>query len=257
MIEFLNDIDAQAFGAINMCHGAYADNFMWLVSNRLAWGLMGLTFVLLLARKGWRCALLTLAAVALAVLVADQVSSSLIKHAVERLRPSHDPSLADTVHIVRQYRGGLYGFVSSHAANSVAVGLLLGLIIPADYHAEGISFFTDGSSSQQLGYMNRPEGYNIPPHTHNVILREVSLTQEVLIIRSGRVRVDFYTREQRYLGSSIASAGDIVFLGDGGHGFKMLEDSEIVEVKQGPYCGERDKIRFTPIDDAQVKMIEK
>ena len=49
-------------------------------------------------------------------------------------------------------------------------GLLLGLIIPADYHAEGISFFTDGSSSQQLGYMNRPEGYNIPPHTHNVIL---------------------------------------------------------------------------------------
>jgi hypothetical protein len=136
-------------------------------------------------------------------------------------------------------------------------GLLLGLIIPADYHAEGISFFTDGSSSQQLGYMNRPEGYNIPPHTHNVILREVSLTQEVLIIRSGRVRVDFYTREQRYLGSSIASAGDIVFLGDGGHGFKMLEDSEIVEVKQGPYCGERDKIRFTPIEDAQVKMIEK
>lgn len=129
MIEFLNDIDAQAFGAINMCHGAYADNFMWLVSNRLAWGLMGLTFVLLLARKGWRCALLTLAAVALAVLVADQVSSSLIKHAVERLRPSHDPSLADTVHIVRQYRGGLYGFVSSHAANSVAVGLLLGLML--------------------------------------------------------------------------------------------------------------------------------
>ena len=96
-------------------------------------------------------------------------------------------------------------------------GLLLGLIIPADYHAEGISFFTDGSSSQQLGYMNRPEGYNIPPHTHNVILREVSLTQEVLIIRSGRVRVDFYTREQRYLGSSIAGAGDIVFLGDGCH----------------------------------------
>ena len=129
MIEFLNDIDAQAFGAINMCHGAYADNFMWLVSNRLAWGLMVLTFVLLLARKGWRCALLTLAAVALAVLVADQVSSSLIKHAVERLRPSHDPSLADTVHIVRQYRGGLYGFVSSHAANSVAVGLLLGLML--------------------------------------------------------------------------------------------------------------------------------
>ncbi|MBR1551885.1 MAG: phosphatase PAP2 family protein [Muribaculaceae bacterium] len=129
MIEFLNDIDAQAFGAINVCHGVYVDNFMWLVTNRLAWALMMGALVLMLARKGWRCALLVLAALVLTVLLADQVSSSLIKHVVERLRPSHNPSLADTIHIVRHYHGGLYGFVSSHAANSVAAGLLLGLMM--------------------------------------------------------------------------------------------------------------------------------
>ena len=69
---------------------------------------------------------------------------------------------------------------------------LLGLIIRADYHKVGISFFTPSDFSQQLGYMNRPEGYVIEPHVHNLVERKVDLTQEVLFIKSGKVRVDFY-----------------------------------------------------------------
>lgn len=128
----------------------------------------------------------------------------------------------------------------------------LGLIIRKDYHETGIQFLTDDQSPQQLGYMNRAKGYVIAPHVHNVVPRTVELTQEVLIIQRGKVRVDYYDDNQQYLESRIANEGDILFLGYGGHGFKMLEETEIVEVKQGPYCGMMDKVRFEPINDNEV-----
>ena len=129
---------------------------------------------------------------------------------------------------------------------------VLGLIIPAEFESDGIAFFTPDNFSQQVGYMNRPEGYVIAPHVHNLVLREVELTQEVLIIKSGVVRVDFYDDKQNYLESHIAKGGDIVLLANGGHGFKMIEQAQIIEVKQGPYCGEKDKVRFEPISDNKV-----
>ncbi len=132
--------------------------------------------------------------------------------------------------------------------------LLLAIIIRSDYKKEGIEFFTNDNDSQQLGYMNRPEGYVIAPHRHNLVAREVHLTQEVLLIRSGKVRVDFYDNEQNYVKSTVLEKGDVILLSDGGHGFKMLEKSEMIEVKQGPYCGERDKIRFTPVDESELKI---
>lgn len=92
--------------------------------------------------------------------------------------------------------------------------------------------------------MKRPEGYAISPHVHNVVPREVQLTQEVLFIKSGKVRVDFYDNQQKYLESHILNPGDVILLAHGGHGFKILEKSEIIEVKQGPYVGEMDKTRF-------------
>lgn len=130
--------------------------------------------------------------------------------------------------------------------------LLLAIIIRSDYKKEGIEFFTNDNDSQQLGYMNRPEGYIIPPHRHNIVPRAVHLTQEVLFIKSGKVRVDFYDNDQNYIQSSVLEKGDVILLSDGGHGFKMLENSEIIEVKQGPYCGERDKLRFLPVDENQL-----
>ncbi len=128
----------------------------------------------------------------------------------------------------------------------------LGIIIRSSYCLEGIKFFTSNQDSQQLGYMNRPKDYVIPPHRHNLVPREVHYTQEVLFIKSGKVRVDFFTNEQVYVTSRILHPGDVILLAVGGHGFKMLEPSEIIEVKQGPYCGELDKVRFQPIDESQV-----
>ena len=78
--------------------------------------------------------------------------------------------------------------------------------------------------------------------------------QEVLYIKSGKVRVDFYDNDQVYLESRILFAGDVILLSDGGHGFKMLEPSEIIEVKQGPYCGEMDKVRFEPVDEKLINL---
>jgi hypothetical protein len=130
--------------------------------------------------------------------------------------------------------------------------LLLSVIIKSSFSKEGIEFFTPDDFSQQLGYMNRPIGYEIPPHVHNLVHRNVSLTQEVLFIKSGKVRVDFYNDNKHYLESRILEKGDVILLAAGGHGFQMLEQSEIIEVKQGPYCGEMDKVRFQSIHTDNV-----
>jgi len=105
-----------------------------------------------------------------------------------------------------------------------------------------------------LGYMNRPVDYVIPPHVHNVVERKIELTQEVLYIKKGKVRVDFYDDDKIYLESRIVSTGDVILLANGGHGFKMLEQSEMIEVKQGPFCGEQDKIRFEPIEENKIQL---
>lgn len=123
-------------------------------------------------------------------------------------------------------------------------GVLLAIIIPHDFDKMGITFCTPGDFSQQLAYMHHPAGHKIVPHLHNKVVREVHYTQEVLVIRKGRLRVDFYDNEKDYLESRILEAGDVIMLASGGHGFEALEELEMIEVKQGPYAGENDKIRF-------------
>ncbi len=129
----------------------------------------------------------------------------------------------------------------------------IGIIIRSNYHKEGIEFFTPSMFSQQLGYMNRPQGYQIEPHVHNPVERAVVWTQEVLFIKSGKVRVDFFTDGRHYLESRVVSTGDVILLAAGGHGFEMLEPTEMIEVKQGPYCGDQDKTRFEPIAAEKIK----
>jgi mannose-6-phosphate isomerase-like protein (cupin superfamily) len=121
---------------------------------------------------------------------------------------------------------------------------LLAIIIPAAYRSEGIQFFTPDDYSQQLAFMCHPAGKEIAPHVHNVVKRDVHLTQEVLVIRTGRLRVDFFDDGQNYLFSHILAAGDVILLSGGGHGFEVLEEVEMYEIKQGPYLGEADKTRF-------------
>ena len=131
---------------------------------------------------------------------------------------------------------------------------LLSIIIKKEFKKDGIEFFTPDNFSQQLGYMNRPKGYVIPPHVHNPVTREVQYTKEVLYIKNGKVRVDFYDEVQNYLQSTILESGDVILLAYGGHGFEMLEESEIIEIKQGPYAGEADKTRFEPISKENVRL---
>lgn len=121
---------------------------------------------------------------------------------------------------------------------------LLGIVIRSNYTTEGIEFFTPDEFSQQLAYMNRPAGYKITPHIHNKVQREVFYTQEVLFIKRGKVRVAFYDNDKKLIEARVLEAGDVILLASGGHGFEMLEQTEMIEVKQGPYIEGKDKTRF-------------
>jgi mannose-6-phosphate isomerase-like protein (cupin superfamily) len=123
-------------------------------------------------------------------------------------------------------------------------GKLLGLIVRHCFQKPGIHFFTGDDATLQLGYMQHPAGKIIEPHIHNPVPREVCYTFEVLFVKRGRVRVDFFDEKQNYLESRILEAGDTILLATGGHGFEALEELEMIEIKQGPYAGNRDKTRF-------------
>ena len=123
---------------------------------------------------------------------------------------------------------------------------ILAIIVRKDFDKLGINFFTPNDYSQQLAYMSHPVGKEIQPHVHKRVQREVHYTQETLFIRKGKLQVDFYSDEQLFLESRILEAGDVILLIKGGHGFKVLEDLEMFEVKQGPYAGDEDKIKFIP-----------
>ena len=135
-------------------------------------------------------------------------------------------------------------------------GQTLAIILRTTYKEKGINFFTPNEFSQQLAYMNHPSGYEIQPHLHNAVQREVQFTKEVLFIKSGKVRVDFYDDEKNYLESRVLVSGDVILLAFGGHGFEMINDTEIIEVKQGPFAGEADKTKFEPISADQIKIKE-
>jgi|TARA_B110000037_G_scaffold214513_1_gene270523 hypothetical protein len=139
--------------------------------------------------------------------------------------------------------------------NIINNSVTLAIIIRSNYKQEGIKFFTPNEFSQQLGYMNRPKGYKIAPHLHNKIQRKVEATKETLLIRSGKVRIDFYDEKKDYLKSKILYKGDVILLVTGGHGFEMLEQSEMIEIKQGPYHdGDADKTRFKNISKDKIKI---
>ena len=122
----------------------------------------------------------------------------------------------------------------------------LAIIVRKNFERDGVHFFTPNDYSQQLAYMSHPTGKEIQPHLHKKVQREVHYTQETLFIRKGKLQVDFYSDDQKYLESRVLEAGDVILLIKGGHGFKVLENLEMFEVKQGPYAGDEDKIKFTP-----------
>src|SRR6267378_1241902 len=100
-----------------------------------------------------------------------------------------------------------------------SAGKMLALIIPAGFSATGIQFFTPNEYSQQLAYMSRPQGHVIDPHVHVPVPRNVEYTLEVLFVRKGKVKVDFYDNNQSYVDNRVLSTGDVILLASGGHGF--------------------------------------
>ena len=131
------------------------------------------------------------------------------------------------------------------------VGLLedpVAIIIRSSDKVEGISFLSPPQSSQQIGQMSRPAGYLVHPHRHNIVRREIFYTQEVLLIRSGRCVVTLFNDDNRLLQTIELRGGDVIQLCKGGHSLLVLEDCDIIEIKQGPYLGTEDKTLFEIAD---------
>lgn len=125
MIEYLQYLDIELFKVLNGCYSEYFDCVEWLISRKLTWLPLYLILSIVVFSRGWKQGLVIVIVIALTVTLCDQISSSLIKPAVERLRPSHTEELAASIHTVRDYFGGRYGFLSSHAANTFGVAILL------------------------------------------------------------------------------------------------------------------------------------
>jgi hypothetical protein len=125
----------------------------------------------------------------------------------------------------------------------------IAFLIRADYDAEGLNFFTPDSFSQQVAYMRHPKDLVISPHVHNMVTRQVLYTQEVPLVRKGSVQINLYSSKRRFLTSRVLGAGDLILLCGGGHSLKMLEETSMIEIKQGPYAGENDKTRFVPEEE--------
>jgi hypothetical protein len=123
-------------------------------------------------------------------------------------------------------------------------GTIVAIIVHRDYQVQGIEFLSPNDFSLQLGYMTRPAGYRVVPHTHHPVERRTVGTQEVLVVKSGRIRITFYSFEQVYLESRELSGGDVILLAGAGHGIDVLEETTIVEVKNGPFLEGADKGRF-------------
>lgn len=135
--------------------------------------------------------------------------------------------------------------MSEQSVEVIADGLEpIALIIRADYDEPGIRFFTPANFSQQIAFMSHPSGHRIAPHVHNLTPRQVLYTQEVLIIRKGKIKVSLYNSDRELISAKVLKSGDLILLCGGGHSFEMMEDTSMIEIKQGPYAGESDKTRF-------------
>ena len=131
---------------------------------------------------------------------------------------------------------------------------LFALIVRGKYRSKkGITFFTSKESTQQFGYMKHKKKHVIKPHLHKKKLSKNLNTSEVILILKGILRVDFYNQFEKYLFSKILKPRDIIMLVHGGHGFKVLKDVEMVEVKQGPYNLREDKTKFKNIGENKIK----
>jgi len=131
--------------------------------------------------------------------------------------------------------------------NIIEGGITLARHIPSEVAwKEPLAFFSGEDEFVQVGTWNYESGKKLMAHRHNLVPRTVDWTQEVLYVRSGRIRASVYDGNEKLITTLEAGPGDILILLNGGHGYEILEDgSQVLEVKNGPYLGpEVDRRRF-------------
>ena len=127
---------------------------------------------------------------------------------------------------------------------------VLAIIVPADHGPADSQFITPDDYKQQVGFIVYPADGEIVPHLHHELERNLHGTSEVLLVKSGRCEVDFYLDDKSFYCSRELRPGDVLILVSGGHGFRMIEDTVFLEVKQGPYIGPQEKERFSRCKDS-------
>tara|TARA_B110000211_G_C14040815_1_gene536663 strand:+ start:552 stop:986 length:435 start_codon:yes stop_codon:yes gene_type:complete len=132
---------------------------------------------------------------------------------------------------------------------------LFALIVRGKYRSKkGISFFTENKDIQQFGYMNHKKNHIIRPHLHKKQTRRIIHTSEVILILKGILRVDFYDTKKSYLFSKLLKEKDLIMLVHGAHGFKVIKNVQMIEIKQGPYITKLDKVKFSEINEKKIKI---
>ena len=119
---------------------------------------------------------------------------------------------------------------------------------------KGIKFVTPNFFSLQLGFMNHPKNHIIKPHTHRNFLRRINKTAEVLFVKSGILRIDFYASKTKYLFSKLLKKNNIAILIEGSHGFKVIKKCNLIEIKQGPFSPLLDKTKFKKTDEDKIRI---
>ena len=120
----------------------------------------------------------------------------------------------------------------------------LAYIVRASFLPERTTFLTPSDYKQQVGYIVYPAGGEVARHVHKSLERHLVGTSEVIVVRAGRCLLDVYSDERELVATRELRAGDVMLMVGGGHGFRMLEDTVLLEIKQGPYTGLDEKERF-------------
>jgi hypothetical protein len=126
----------------------------------------------------------------------------------------------------------------------LADNVVLAYIIRAEGSPDRTIFFTPPDFKQQVGFVVYPAGGEIARHVHRPLERRLIGTSEVLVVKSGRCEIDVYSDEHQLVATRELGPGDVMLMVGGGHGFRMLEDTVFLEIKQGPYTGIDEKERF-------------
>ncbi len=131
--------------------------------------------------------------------------------------------------------------------------LLAMIVNERSFFKPGVNFVTPNNLSLQLGFIRHKSNTYIKPHTHKNYLRKIKKTTEILLIKNGSIRVDFYSKK-KYLFSKLVGKNKILILLEGSHGFKIIKNCSIIEIKQGPFSLSMDKERFSKIDEKYIKI---